>query len=130
MIRQWIVNLLFVGMGIALSGCTIPFLSEKVSRAPIIEEIRRTPVEKIVISELDILDRPYALLGEVSAIHKSLIPFNSIATKEELNLKLREEAAKINADAIIFVSYKPLEKSWNSFGGMEAKGKAVRFTRY
>ncbi len=120
---------LWVSLSMVLGGCSLPFISSS-TKAPVIEEIKRTPASKIIISELDILDRPYVLLGEVRASEKPLTPLSAIPTKEELNAKLREEAAKMDADAIIFVSYKPLEKSWKSWGGMEAVGKAVKFKYY
>jgi len=110
-------------------GCSIPFIGETSGKAPIIEEMKRTPMDKILISELDILDRPYVLIGDVSVSEKSLIPFKS-PDKASAELKLREEAFKLNADAIIFVSYTSSEKSWVGTQSMETRGKAVKFTRY
>jgi len=123
------VIILWFGFLLIFSGCSIPFLGDKTSKAPIIEEIKRTPMNKILISELDILDRPYAIIGEVSVSEKSLIPFKS-PDKEDATTKLREEAFKLHADAVIFVSYTSSEKSWAGTQSMEARGKAVKFTRY
>ena len=53
---------LWVSLSMVLGGCSLPFISSS-TKAPVIEEIKRTPVNKIVMSELDILDRPYKVIG-------------------------------------------------------------------
>jgi len=110
-------------------GCSIPFIGETSGKAPIIEEMKRTPMDKILISELDILDRPYVLIGDVSVSEKSLIPFKS-PDKASAELKLREEAFKLKADAVIFVIFSNSEKSWLGTQTIDAYGKAIRFNRY
>jgi len=114
---------------LGFSGCSIPFMGDKSTKAPTIEAMKRTPVEKIIISELDILDRPYMVLEEVSVIEKSLIPFKK-PDQADAAMKLREEAAKLDADAIIFVTFKNSDTSRTGTQGIEAKGKAIRFSRY
>lgn len=114
---------------VCFMGCSIPFMGETTSKAPAIEAIKRTPVDKIVITELDILDRPYMVLEEVSVIEKSLIPFKNL-DQADAAMKLREEAAKLDADAIIFVTFKNSDASWTGTKSIEAKGKAIRFSRY
>jgi uncharacterized protein YbjQ (UPF0145 family) len=44
--------------------------------------------------------------------------------------KLKEEAVKKGADALIFVRYTKLGASWNRLSGIEGKAQAVKFTRY
>lgn len=115
----WIVSL---GVSLFLTACSLPFISSS-TKAPVIEELTQTPVSKIIISELDILDRPYTILGDVYAKESSWIPMKSPST-EALNARLQEEAYRLHADAIIFVSYKTDKATWHS---MEATGKAVKF---
>ena len=119
---RWILAV-SLGMSLCLTACSMPFTSAK---APVIEELTRTPVEKIIISELDIFDRPYTLLGDVSAKEASWVPMKS-PSKEALNTKLQEEAYQQHADAIIFVTYKTDKSAWHGMATMEATGKAVKF---
>ena len=128
MSRLWSMGVL-VSLNIAMGGCSIPFMGNSSTKAPVIEEIKRTPVNKIVMSELDILDRPYKVIGEVFASDTVLIPFSKI-TKDDVNTKLKEEAFKQGADAIVYVIYTHHEGTWKSPARIEAKGKAVQFTRY
>lgn len=126
--NKWIIQVC-LGLSIILCGCSVPFMGDKTAKAPAIETIKRTPVEKIIITELDIVDRPYVLLGDVKATEKSLIPLKS-PNKEAAILKLKEAAAALDADAIIFVTVSSPETSWTQMGSIEARGKAIRFTRY
>ncbi len=111
------------------TGCSIPFMGPS-SKAPVLEMLKRTPVEKIMISEMDILDRPYTLLGDVNVSIEQRLPFGSDTLKERTSKALQEKAAALDADAVIFVRYTPLEKTWTRWGGMEVKGKAIKFSYY
>jgi len=122
------VWLALMGIGL-LTGCSIPFMDDSTTKAPSIEAMKRTPVDKIVISELDILDRPYLVLEEVRITLTPFMPFQT-PDQAEAAMKLREEAAKLDADAIIFVTFKSAEASWMGTKSIEAKGKAIRFSRY
>jgi len=116
-------------MMIALgSGCSIPYFSS--TKAPVIEgNEKRTPANRIVVTELDIMDRPYTILGDVSASESPMMLFSKV-DKADVVIKLREEAAKMGADAVVYVTYTEHEGSWKSRAHIEAKGKAVKFTRY
>lgn len=110
-------------------GCSPMFWQNK-DQAPKIEVINPPVPGKIVVSELDI-DRPYAILGDVSAVVSQMTPFGATPSKELVNAKLQEEAFKLKADGIIYVRYTKTESSWKSWGGsMEGKGQAVKFKYY
>lgn len=116
-------------VSLVFSGCSMMFWQNKES-APKIETINPQTPQKIVISELDI-DRPYTMLGDVSAMVSQTTPFGATPSKELVNAKLQEEAFKLKADGIIYVRYTKTESSWKSWGGsMEGKGQAVKFKYY
>ena len=86
--------------------------------------------ENVVISELD-LDRPYTFVKDISVKSSSGVLFFLTPSKEAANVKLKEEAAKLGANAVIYVQYKKVENDWKATGGgLEAKGKAVKFKYY
>lgn len=110
-------------------GCSPMFWQSKDS-APKIEEINPPTPQKIVVSELDI-DRPYTILGDISATVSQMTPFGATPNKESVNAKLQEEAFKLKADGIIYVRYTKTESSWKSWGGsMDGRGQAVKFKYY
>lgn len=116
-------------VSLVFSGCSMMFWQNKES-TPKIETINPQTPQKIVISELDI-DRPYTMLGDVSAMVSQTTPFGATPSKELVNAKLQEEAFKLKADGIIYVRYTKTESSWKSWGGsMEGKGQAVKFKYY
>lgn len=118
-----------LSVGILFGGCAVPFMGDKTAKEPSVETTKKTPAEKVVISELDILDRPYKILGDVSAIDSSSMPFSKPTQLEATN-KLRVAASNMGADAVIYVVYSKKEGSMMSGSGIEAKGKAIKFTRY
>lgn len=71
-------------------------------------------------------ETPFEALGEIKARKGAQpTPFNKRPSEEQINVKLREQASKLGADAIINVTYKPgvIPSSWR---GMTAKGTAVK----
>lgn len=119
----WGITALFLALFV--SGCSPYFWR---STTPVIAQEVKLP-EKIVISELDFINRPYKIIGEVNASVTQLTPFGA-SLKELANQELQKEALKQGADGIIYVQYKTLPKTWKSWGGMEAKGTAVVFKYY
>ena len=91
-------------------------------------DVAKLTQKNFLIYEVDITDRPYIGLGEVSATVDTFLPWCSV--KKEVDEKLKEEAIKKDADALIFVRYKPLGASFSRLGGLEGKAQAVKFTRY
>lgn len=120
-----------------LGGCSMNwnFWSQKAPQTPT-AETQKTPAPSLSISpsvlmyELDVTDRPYKSLGEVSASVTKLNPWGEEPKQADVEAKLKEEAAKKGADALIFVRYTTLGASWNRVSGIEGKAQAIKFTRY
>jgi len=70
-------------------------------------------------------DRPYEEVGDVRARMGARTALSKAPTIEQINSKLREEAIKVGATAVIRVEYKRgmIPSSWK---GLTATGLAVR----
>lgn len=131
--KQWMA----IVMGVALfSGCSMSFnynfWSQKAPEtpAPTITEAKIALPNTVLMYDLDITDRPYTRLGDVSVTLTKLNPWAEEPTQEQVESKLKEEAIKKGADALIYVRYTKLGASWNRVSGIEGKAQAVKFTRY
>ena len=131
--KQWMA----IVMGVALfSGCSMNwnFWSQKAPE-PTKQEAKAADVHfklqpTVLMYELDIADRPYKNMGEVSASVTKLNPWGDEPKQADVEAKLKEEALKKGADALIFVRYEKLGASWNRLNGIEGKAQAVKFTHY
>jgi hypothetical protein len=67
---------------------------------------------------------PYRVVGEIKAKVGAATVFSKTPTLEDVNFKLREQAAKLGANAVVQVQYKRgvIATSWK---GMTATGVAV-----
>ena len=83
----------------------------------------------ILIVEGDVTDRGYVSLGDISVNVNKTTLFHADPTKEAVNAKLQEEAAKLGADAVIFVRYGTIGVSLMSWGSLDGKGRAIAFNR-
>ena len=131
--KQWMVIAMCVGL---LSGCSMSF-DDNIWRqkapetpAPVVKEVKIALPSTVLMYDLDITDRPYTSLGEVSVSMTKLNPWGEEPTQAQVEAKLKEEAVKKGADALIFVRYTKLGASWNRLSGIEGKAQAVKFTRY
>lgn len=88
-----------------------------------------TQARDILITENDITDRKYAALGDISVTVNKTTIFHSDPTREMVSEKLKEEAAKLGADAVILVRYGTVGISMLSWGSLDGKGRAVKFVR-
>ncbi len=88
----------------------------------------RTPIGNIIISEADITERPYESLGDITATVNKTTIFNADPTPALVAEKLREKAYELGADAVILVRYGTVGISFTSWGSLDGKGRAVRFT--
>ena len=89
--------------------------------------VQATDPAKIALSEGDATNRKYASLGDVSVTVNKTTIFNRDPTREDVNAKLREEAAKLGADAVIHVRYGEGGISLMSWGSLEGKGRAIKY---
>jgi hypothetical protein len=74
------------------------------------------------------VDRPYSALGRVTAKQSRQTLHQGSPQLDDLNGKLRMEAARLGADAVIQIEYKQGGLSLTSWSSMEASGTAVRWT--
>jgi hypothetical protein len=83
----------------------------------------------VVLSQNDILDRPYEVLGDIHVTVSKTTVFNSDPTEMSVAEALREKAASMGANALIFARFGSLTISAVSYGTMEGAGRAIRFVR-
>lgn len=89
--------------------------------------IQSTTPEKIQLSDGEMLDRKYVSLGDITVTVNKTTIFHPEPTKGLVNVKLREKAAELGADAVILVRYGNGGISLMSWGSLEGKGRAIKF---
>ena len=122
-------GLIAAGLLLALSACADGWATTNVSSQPATSTRAPTPVDKIEIIEGDVTDRPYTSLGDVSVTVNKVTIFNADPTREMVNQRLRAEAAKLGADAVIQVRYGTVGVSLVSWGALDGKGRAIVFNK-
>ncbi len=90
--------------------------------------IKKLP-SQILITEGDITDRPYRVIGDISLTVNKMTLGDDDPTPEVANEKLREEAVEIGADAVILVRYGTVGIGLMSWGSLDVKGRAIAFTQ-
>jgi hypothetical protein len=88
----------------------------------------KTPIEKIAVIEGDFKDRQYKTLGEISVTVNKTTVFHADPTPSAVNQALREKASEIGADAVVGVLYGQVGVSLFSWGSLQGKGRAIKFT--
>lgn len=91
-------------------------------------DVKPTDPSKIQITEDDITNRPYKVLGELEVVVNKTTIFNADPTREMVQEKLREEASALGADAVILVRYGTLGVSPFSWGSLEGRGRAIAYS--
>lgn len=86
-----------------------------------------TVPERILLSDADMVGRKYFSLGDITVTVNKTTIFHPDPTKELVNVKLREKAAELGADAVIFIRYGDGGISLMSWGSLEGKGRAIKF---
>lgn len=86
-----------------------------------------TDPAKIQLTEGDIADRPYRTIGEISVTVNKTTIFHPDPTREMVAQRLREEAGKLGADAVVLVRYGAVGVSMTSWGSLDGRGRAVVF---
>ena len=85
-------------------------------------------LQDIVITETDMSDRNYTVAGDISVTVNKTFIFSKAPTRQMVNEKLRKEAHKIGADAVILVRYGSVGIGMFSYGSLNGKGRAVVFS--
>src|SRR4249920_2202132 len=89
---------------VLLPGCAT-WSSTSVDNKAASAAVKATDPAKVTLSESDMTSRKYTSLGDVSVTVNKTTIFNKDPTRDDVNAKLREEAAKLGADAVILVRY-------------------------
>ncbi len=112
-----------------LGACAQGWATSNVAKTTEAGAVARAPTapDQIQIIEGDITDRPYKSLGDVSVTVNKVTIFNADPTREMVNQRLRNEAAKLGADAVIQVRYGTVGISPLSWGSLDGKGRAIVF---
>lgn len=88
-----------------------------------------THPDMVIITEGDIKGRSYNIIGDITATVNKPTMFSADPTPNMVAAKLREEAAKIGADAVIQVRLGKVGVTLWSYGSLEGKGRAIKFTQ-
>jgi hypothetical protein len=115
-----------IALAMALAGCATWTQSSVDGGAAI--AAARTPVEKIAVIEGSFQGRKYQTLGEISVTVNKTTVFHADPTPAAVNQALREKASEIGADAVIEVLYGQVGVSLLSWGSLQGKGRAIKFT--
>jgi len=112
-----------------LGGCADGWATTQVSPQAAAAGRQATPVDQIRVIEGDVTDRPYKSLGEVSATVNKVTIFNADPTRELVDKRLKIEAARLGADAVIQVRYGTVGISAFSWGSLDGKGRAIAYDK-
>jgi uncharacterized protein YbjQ (UPF0145 family) len=83
----------------------------------------------VFVTEKDITDRKYSILGDITATVNKTTVFHAEPTREMVNKKLQEKAAEMGADAVILVRYGTVGMTGFSWGSLEGKGRAIKIEK-
>lgn len=116
---------------ITLTGCATWSTSSVDSSASDIattQSAKKQPSE-IQVTESDVTDRGYKLIGDISVTVNKTTIFHPEPTREMVTEKLKEKASELGADAVILARYGKGGMSLMSWGSLEGKGRAIKFDR-
>lgn len=86
-----------------------------------------TNVNGFIVTEGDIADRPYDVVGHVSVKVGKLTWVSGNPDRLKADAKLMTKARQMGADAVVRVTYTPTGVSAMSWGGIKAEGTAIRY---
>lgn len=88
---------------------------------------QKKDIADILVTEKDITDRKYKALADIEVTVNKTTIFNADPTRAMVDEKLKEEALKLNADAVILVRYGTVGIAMMSWGALDGKGRAIEF---
>lgn len=91
------------------------------------QKIDPAALAAITLTENDITDRPYDVVGDIKVTVNKTTIFNKDPTREQVDERLREEAVKSGANAVILVRYGTVGIGLMSWGSLDGQGRAVKF---
>ena len=83
----------------------------------------------IPVFPYDITDKPYEVVGEVTAGVRKATIFSKAPSQDKVYNELWERAQKLGADAVVRASYGDPHVTAFSWGSVKATGIAVRFRK-
>lgn len=118
---------------VALSACSGNRTSESVSPVAGAEPstsqaVAPTNPASVKITTGDITDRPYRSLGDISVTVSKWTIFDPDPTPAQVDVALKEKAAKLGANAVILVRYGALGIGAFTWGKLDGNGRAIAFT--
>lgn len=75
----------------------------------------------------DIIDRPYTVIGEITAGVRKATVFSKSSSPEKIYRELWERGRKMHADAVIHASFGKAHVAAMSWGQTTATGVAIKF---
>ena len=118
-------------LSVLLTGCATWSTSSVDNSAADITttQVKKKQPSEIQVTEGDITDRSYKLIGDVSVTVNKTTVFHADPTKEMVTEKLKEKASELGADAVVLARYGKGGMSLMSWGSLEGKGRAIKFDR-
>lgn len=108
-----------VAMALSLAACSGAKGPPPVVKSP----------DSVILTTGDITDRPYRVINDLDVwVHKPNV-FARDPTPADIDKELKKRAAKLGADAIIFVRYGTVGMGVFNWGQLEGRGRAVAFTK-
>lgn len=83
--------------------------------------------QRVPVTDLDITDRPYRVIGEVRAEVRKATIFSPSPSQEHVFRELWERAVRLGADAVVNARYGDSRVTAMSWGSRRASGQAVKF---
>lgn len=110
-------------LSLLLGACASTGQQDKYSDS----SIYKTHPDYIRITDRDLQQRPYEVLGEVSATVQKVPEAGEAAAPEQLSELMREQASMLGADAIIFARYDGDLATRRPRDQLAGHGRAIRF---
>jgi uncharacterized protein YbjQ (UPF0145 family) len=111
-----------------LLSASVPALAQVAEAEPAAAAIKASELPNPPVIAGDILDRPYTVLGQVTAGVRKATVFSKPASPEKIYRELWERGEKLGADAIVHATFGGSHVSAMSWGQTNATGIAIKFT--
>ena len=108
----------------ALALTAAPAFAQDVSEQNTYAALRST---SIPVTEGDVLDRPYRVIGVVQANVRQNTIFGGTPSRQKVFSELWERAVKLGADAVVHARYGEGRITAWSWNARQAEGKAIKF---
>lgn len=93
------------------------------------EAVVKSDPTAILVTKEDITDRKYESLGDIKVTVNKTTLFHPDPTPALVDVQLKEEAAKLGADAVVLVRYGTVGVSLFSWGSLDGQGRAIKFVK-